>query len=121
MLRKSLSYRDKNVACGIETGRDRDTSRGIDMFAVLRRILNYHWTVTLLLMALFGLVLGIVTLDLFMLVQANFSLIAEHGVMALLDGGLLQLAELTVLGFVALVSYVLIRACEEVLVAQILR
>lgn len=90
------------------------------MFAVLRRILTFHWAVTLLLMAAFALVLGLVTLDLFMLVQANFALIAEHGTMALFDGGLWQILELMWLGLVALVCFVLARACEEVLIRHIL-
>ncbi|MEZ5787301.1 MAG: hypothetical protein R3D62_12735 [Xanthobacteraceae bacterium] len=89
------------------------------MFSLLRRVLKFHWLTTLMLMALFGLVFGLTTLNLFVLVQANFSLIARHGAMALLDGGLLQLVELTVYGLVAVVSYVLIKACEHVLVERI--
>lgn len=89
------------------------------MFSLLRRILTFHWLTTLLLMALFGLVFGLTTLNLFVLVQANFSLIARHGVMALLDGGLLQLAELTGYGLAAIVCYVLIKACEHGLVERI--
>ncbi len=90
------------------------------MFGFLKRILTFHWATTLLLMALFALVFGLTTLNLFVLVQASFSLILRHGVMALMDGGLAQIVELSVYGFVAIVSYVLIKACEHVLVERIL-
>ena len=40
--------------------------------------------------------------------------------MALLDGGLRQLGELAGYGLVALATYVLLKACEKVLVERIL-
>ncbi len=86
----------------------------------LRRILTFHWLSTLLLMALFALVFGLSTLNLFVLLEANFTLIARNGVMALLDGGLRQLGELAGYGLVALATYVLLKACEKVLVERIL-
>lgn len=90
------------------------------MFGLLKRILTFHWATTLLLMAFLALVFGLTTLNLFVLVQASFSLILRHGVMALMDGGLVQIVELSAYGFVAIVSYVLIKACEHVLVERIL-
>ena len=90
------------------------------MFGLLKRILTFHWTTTLLLMALLALVFGLMTLNLFVLVQANFSLITQHGAMALMDGGLAQLVELVGYGVVAIVCYVLIKACEHVLVDRVL-
>jgi hypothetical protein len=89
------------------------------MLGLLKRILTFHWVITLLVLMLCALVFGLSTLNLFVMVQANFSLIARHGVMALMDGGLLQIGELTVNGAVAIVSYVLIKACEHVLVERI--
>jgi hypothetical protein len=86
----------------------------------LKRILTFHWLSTLLLMALFALVFGLSTLNLFIMVEANFSLIARHGSMALLDGGLRQLGELAGYGLVALAAYLLLKACEKVLVERIL-
>jgi hypothetical protein len=86
----------------------------------LKRILTFHWLSTLLLMALFALVFGLATLNLFVLVEANFTLIARHGSMALLDGGLRQLVELSGYGLVALAAYALFKACEKVLAERVL-
>ena len=52
--------------------------------------------------------------------KVYFTLIARNGSMALLDGGLRQLGELAGYGLVALVAYLLLRACEKVLVERIL-
>lgn len=86
----------------------------------LKRILTFHWLSTLLLMALFALVFGLSTLNLFVLLEANFALIARNGSMALLDGGLRQLGELAGYGMLALAAYLLLKACEKVLVERIL-
>lgn len=90
------------------------------MFGALQRILTFHWLITLVLMALLALVFGLMSFNQFMLLQANFALIAHHGAMALLEGALQQLLELVASGFVAVVCYVLIKACERVLVERIL-
>lgn len=90
------------------------------MLGLLKQILRFHWGTTLLLLMLFALVFGLSTLNLFVLVQANFALIAHYGAMALMDGGLAQLAELVFYGVIAVVSYILIKACERLLVERIL-
>jgi hypothetical protein len=89
------------------------------MFRRIEPLLAYHFLLTLFLMGLFGLGFGIVSLNIFAMLHANFWLIARHGAMALLDGALLQLLELVVLGDLALVFYVMFKACEYVLVRRI--
>lgn len=90
------------------------------MFALLRRIITYHWFSTLLLMTLFALVFGVMTVNIYELTKANLSLIARYGATALADGALLQFLGLVLCGFVASIAYALIKACERVLVRRIL-
>jgi len=89
------------------------------MFRRIEPLLAYHFLLTLFLMGLFGLGFGIVSLNIFAMLHANFWLIARHGAMALLDGALLQLLELVLFGYLALVFYVMFKACEYVLVRRI--
>ena len=89
------------------------------MLKRLRPVLTFHWLTTLALMGLFALGLGLVSLNLVVMLSANFNLIAIHGAMALLDGALQQLVELVVYGYLAIIFYVLLKSCEHVLVEQI--
>jgi hypothetical protein len=91
------------------------------MFAFLKRLLGFHWFLTLILMGAFALIFGLVSLNIFMVLRANLGLIAEHGAMALFDGALHQLLQLLIYGYLAVIFYVLFKACEQVLVAKILR
>ncbi|MFD2183575.1 hypothetical protein [Rhodoplanes azumiensis] len=86
----------------------------------IRRLLTTHWTLTLLIMMAAALTFGLSTLNLYALVQANIGLIARHGTMALLDGGLLQTLELLAYGLVGVLAYVVVKACERVLVERLL-
>jgi hypothetical protein len=82
-------------------------------------LLNYHPLLTLFLMGLFGLGFGLVSINIFAMLHANFGLIARHGAMALVDGALLQMIELVLYGYLALVFYVLLKACEFILVRRL--
>lgn len=86
------------------------------MLRCLKQILTFHWTVTILLMAVFGLLFGLVSLNIISLLHTNFSLIAKHGAMALMDGALIQLLQLLGYGFLSLIFWLLFKACEHVLV-----
>lgn len=86
------------------------------MRGLLKGLLTYHWLLTLFLMGLFALGFGLASLNLFTILSANLSLIIEHGVMALVEGALLQLIELIALGYLGVVLYVLFKVCERVLV-----
>jgi hypothetical protein len=83
----------------------------------LHRIVLRNRLVTFIVMCLSFFAFGVVTLNLFFLMQANANLLLEHGWLALMDGGLQQLAELLGSGFVAMVAYLLFKVCEQRLVS----
>ena len=91
------------------------------MFAFIRKALTFHWLVTLTLMGVFGLLFGLSSFNLFHLLVANLTFIAQHGAMALMEGALGQLFWLIVYGYLAVITYVLIKACEHALMARIFR
>jgi len=82
----------------------------------LKKFLVRHPLFTFLLMGGCFLVMGIISLNLVYLFHANFEFISEYGVMALREGGLIQFIGLAGSGYVALVFYVLFKACEKALV-----
>ena len=61
---------------------------------------------------------AVCSLNLFELFHANFRLLTTYGVMAALDGGLLQLAELIAWGYLALAFYVVFKGCLDGAAAQ---
>ena len=85
------------------------------MFAWIRKALTFHWLTTLLLMGVFGLIFGLSSFNLFHLIVANLTFIARHGAMAIMEGALEQLFWLVFYGYLAVVAYVLIKACERAL------
>ncbi len=66
---------------------------------------------TFLLMGGFGWLFVVTSYNLVVQVAANFNFVSRHGVMALLDGGLYQFAELTVYGYLSLCFYILFKGC----------
>jgi len=58
--------------------------------------------------------------DLLHLAYSNAELILNYGVMALLDGGLLQTLQLLLLGYLALACYVVFKCCEKLIVEALL-
>ena len=89
------------------------------MFRLLKQILTFHWFTTLLLMGVFALLFGLVSLNIFMLLHSNFALIARHGAMALMDGALAQLIELLAYGYLSVIFYLLFKAAERALIERI--
>jgi hypothetical protein len=85
------------------------------MFALIRKTLTFHWLVTLLLMGLFGLIFGLSSANLFKLIVETLRYIAEHGAMAVMEGALGQLFWLIFYGYLAVLAYVLLKACEHAL------
>ena len=85
------------------------------MFACIRKALTFHWLVTLLLMGAFGLIFGLSSFNLFQLIVQNLRYIAEHGAMAVMEGAIEQLFWLVFYGYLAVVAYVLLKACERAL------
>jgi hypothetical protein len=66
---------------------------------------------TFLLMGVFAGLSAVASYNLFTLFMANFSFISQYGVMALREGGLLQLAELIVYGYLSIGFYILFKGC----------
>ena len=66
---------------------------------------------TFLLMGLFGGLSAYSSYNLLMLFIANFGFISQYGYMALKEGGLLQLVELVIYGYLSIVFYILFKGC----------
>ena len=81
----------------------------------LLRLLNwlFHGPAWLTFIAMGIAVAGfaLCSLNLFELFRANLQLLATYGAMAVFDGGLLQLVELTAWGYLALAFYVVFKGC----------
>ena len=88
---------------------------------VIKFLFYRHWALTLVFMALSAVCFGLTSLNLFHLFEANLNYIITNGRMALTDGGLEQLLELIGYGFLSLASYLVLKACEKVLVERILK
>ena len=78
-----------------------------------RVVLSRPW-LTFVVMGLAFFCFGMVSLNLLHLLRANAELILDNGVMALADGGV-QLLELVVNGYVAMLAYVVLKTCEHTL------
>ena len=79
-----------------------------------RVVLARPWR-TFVVMALAFFVFGLVTLDLLHMARANASFLLDNGVMGLVDGGALQLVQLTADGVIAMLAYVVMKTCEHTL------
>ena len=90
------------------------------MAGFVKKILTFHWLSTLVLMGVFGLLFGLVSLNIISLLHANFSLILQHGAMALMHGALYQLIELLAYGALSILLWLPFKACEDLLVRKIL-
>jgi hypothetical protein len=89
----------------------------------LAKILSYlfygpAW-LTFLVMGVAAGGFAVCTFNLFELFSANFKLIAGYGWMAVVDGGLLQLFELIVWGYLGTACYVLFKGCLHGLLERV--
>ena len=64
-----------------------------------------------LLMGLFGGLSAVTSYNLVLLFIANLGFISQYGVMALREGGLLQLIELIAYGYLSIAFYILFKGC----------
>jgi len=78
---------------------------------VLDQIFNGPAWRTFLLMGVFGGLFAMTSYNLLMLFTANFQFIAAYGVMAVKDGGAVQLLQLAVYGYLSLTFYILFKGC----------
>ena len=83
--------------------------------ALHRHVLARHW-VCFLVLGLSFLIFGAGSLNLFFVLHANLSLIAEHGWLALVEGAAVQLLEILLTAYVSMLAYILFKSCEYSLV-----
>jgi hypothetical protein len=67
--------------------------------------------VPFLLLGPFAGISAIMSYNLILLFTANFSFVLRYGIMALKEGGLLQLAELIGSGYLSIAFYILFKGC----------
>jgi hypothetical protein len=85
----------------------------------LQKILSFHWTTTFLLMGAFSALGAAASFNIFIMLEANLRFLAEHGIMAVMEGALAQLGGLLLNGYFALAMYIGFKACEHSLVDQL--
>jgi hypothetical protein len=78
----------------------------------------YHWLVLLVMMGICSVGLAWLSFGLFKIAMANFNLISEHGLVALMDGGLVQLAMIGVESIFALLFYLGFKGIEHELLIR---
>ncbi|SON54123.1 hypothetical protein HDIA_0582 [Hartmannibacter diazotrophicus] len=86
----------------------------------LKRLITCHWVVTLAVMCASVIIFSTASVNLFVMISGNLRFLAEHGVMAVMEGALHQSLQLFGLSLATGVSYVLFKACEHVLVGKLL-
>lgn len=80
-----------------------------------RVVLRRAW-LAFIVLGLSFFAFGIGSLNLVKMMSANANYLLENGWTALWDGGLAQLGELLLNGYVAMVGYVIFKSCEHALV-----
>jgi hypothetical protein len=80
-----------------------------------RVVLTRPW-LTFVVMGLAFFAFGVGSLNLFYVLRANANFLVENGWMAVLDGGLWQLAQLLFNGYLAMLAYVVFKSCEHAIV-----
>ncbi|MCX8516885.1 MAG: hypothetical protein ORN29_02210 [Rhodoferax sp.] len=77
-----------------------------------RVVLARIWLTFLVLGASF-FVFGAGSYNLFFLLRSNANLLLAHGWDAVMDGGIAQLLELLLTGYLSMAAYVVFKACEH--------
>jgi len=85
----------------------------------LFRLLVRRWWLALLVMGISFVLFGMASLNLLSMLQANFRFLANYGIDAVREGGLIQLAEIAFYGYLAAGFYVVFKTCEKALVFRL--
>lgn len=64
------------------------------MQAFCRKVLTFHWLATFILTGVFSALGALASLNIFMMLSANFRFLSEIGVMAVMEGAVVQLGQL---------------------------
>jgi hypothetical protein len=91
------------------------------MEKLLFRLFNGPIWRTFLLMGVFAGLSAYTSYNLLMLFIANFSFVSSYGIMALKEGGLLQLLQLVCYGYLSIASYVLFKGCLYGILGRVAR
>jgi hypothetical protein len=86
----------------------------------LKRYLTRHPFLAFLLMGITFLAVGLISLNMIYMFRANLEFVINNGLMGLRDGGLQQLVELLVTGYLGMALFVLFKACEKIVVERML-
>ena len=89
------------------------------LLKLLNRLFHGPAWLTFLCMGIAAGGVAICTVNLLELFQADFNLLVTYGAMAAFDGGILQLVELTLWGYLALACYVVFKGCLDGLLHHI--
>ena len=79
---------------------------------------TYHAAALFGFLCVFSVILAWASFGLLRLAIANFTLLQDHGIQAIYDGGLVQLVQIGLQGFFALISYLGFKGIETELVAR---
>jgi hypothetical protein len=83
------------------------------MNTLFQRVVLARLWLTFIVLALSFFVGALGTLNLINLLIANLRLLRDFGLLGLMDGGLLQLIELTLQGLMSCIAYVVFKTCEH--------
>jgi len=89
------------------------------VYSRLYAFLSRFWWLTFILMGVSFVLFGLLTLNLLHTLGANLEFLGMHGVDAVREGGLMQLAGLVLSGYFAAAFYVFFKLCEKVLVERL--
>ena len=77
---------------------------------------EYHWAVLLVVLGLSATLVAWISFGLINVAMANYDFLARYGLMALREGGLVQMLEIGLKAVVALAGYLMFKAVETELI-----
>jgi hypothetical protein len=80
------------------------------------RLSEYHWLVLFALLGTCATLVAWVSFGLINLAMANYEFVSRHGLLALREGGILQMLEIGGKGLAVLSCYLVFKACETELI-----
>ena len=89
------------------------------LLKLLHRLFHGPAWLTFMTMGLATGAFGLCSVNLFELFRANLNLIKTYGLMGALDGGIVQLIELTFWGYLGLAFYLVFKGCLDGLLMRI--
>jgi hypothetical protein len=75
--------------------------------------------ITFVLLGIFFLLFGVISINLFFLLKANLGLFLDYGLMVIDDGALEQLFELLGSAYLSMLFWILFKLCERILVERL--